>query len=137
MAWTTVAEFVEDLHAMSIAGVARSFSYPSSQVTTAELPTKFLGFPDLTQGVETFTSGLAKTVVTIELIVLIAPVLHNLNKENYDTSVEIIDAMQSALRTNAADLSLDAWQLRVATHQMGETTFWAVSGTLTASIGVS
>lgn len=136
MAWETVEEFVEDLHDLVIAGVTRAYSYPMIQVSTAELPVKFLGFPEIEQAVETFVSGLAQTTVTIELIVLISPALHGLNQANYDESIAIMDAMQAALKANSLQLGLNRWTISVATHQMGETVFWAVAGTLTASIGV-
>lgn len=136
MAFTNTAGLIDDLAGMTVSGINRVYDHPMIQVNTAELPVMFIGFPEIDQEVETLVAGLAQTFITIEVILLVAPALHNLNKANFDTSAALMDATQVSLKANALDFGLNSWRIQMATHQMGDTTYWAVVATVTASGGV-
>lgn len=136
MAYTNVAATVSGLAAMTVAGVNRVFDHPMIQVNTAELPILFIGFPEINQVVQTLLGGLAETAVVIEIIILVAPAMHSLNKANFDESVGLMDAMQAELKANTLGLGLNEWRIQMSTHQMGDTTYWAVVTTIMISGGV-
>ena len=137
MAFTNVATLKAQLATLTVTGVTTVFDHPMNQVNTAQLPIMFVGFPEIEEGVATFQSRPAQEIVTIELVILVGPALHNLNDANFDTSVDLMDALRDALVANADDFNLDKWNIKLSTNQLGDTTYWSVIATIIASGGVS
>lgn len=126
MGFTTVTQLVTDLNSLTLTGVVRYVASPPEQVTTAEIPLKFVAFPETESPIISFSSAKGLRQVSIEVVVLISPVLNNITPANYLKATQIIDDLEEKLEENAADFGLDRWTITIDTVQVGEATYWAV-----------
>ena len=133
MAFTTLTALVNALDAMTVSGVVKSHASPPNQMSTAELPLKFIGFPSEETPIISFDSTLGLRTASIELITLIAPVLHNTNRVNFPLTILLMDNIHTALKDNALLLGLDRWTSVLDTNQVGDTTYWSITTTIFVS----
>lgn len=133
MAFTTLAQLISDLDGMAVTGVVKSYGNPPQQISTAQIPLKFVAFPDTETPIISFASTGGLRAVSIELIILISPLLHNLTAANYDTSITLMDNLDAALRTNAASFGIDRWTMNMDTIQAGDANYWAIITNIFAS----
>lgn len=133
MAFTTITQLVSDLNDITLTGVKRYYANPPEQVNTADLPIKFIAFPEAESPIISFSSSKGLQQVSIEIAIVISPVLNSLTAANYLLSTQLMDRLEDALETNAADLGLDRWTMTLDTIQVGDANYWTVMANLFAS----
>lgn len=133
MAFTTITQLVSDLNDITLTGVVKYVANPPEQISTAELPLKFIAFPEAESPITSFSSSKGLQQVSIEIAIVISPVLNNLTATNYLTATQLMDRLETALETNAANLGLDRWTMTLDTIQVGDANYWTVMANLFVS----
>jgi hypothetical protein len=57
----------------------------------------------------------------------------NTQPANYTKALALIDALQTALTTEALNNVVDSWQMRLDGEQIGDTAYWVIVATVTGS----
>lgn len=129
----TYTEYTATLAGLIVTGVVKRYSAPPTQLSTAQLPAQW---PRLPQGETTIASlggEMGLPSFTCDLVVAIEVIGQNTQPANYAKCLAVIDAMQTALTTEALDGVVDTWTLRMDVEQIGDAAYWVIVATVTGS----
>ena len=100
MAVTTYRSFVDALEALTITGVSKQYTQgpPVGSPTTDDCPAQFVRYPGSDEHAIVFGEQLGWPTLRADLVVLVEPVGQNLGGENFDATVDMMDAVAIALR---------------------------------------
>jgi len=125
----TLRTFVDGLEALSITGVTRSYLQgpPTSGPVTADLPALFIAYPTLTGSRLTLGNQGGNGTLTAQLYILVEPVAQNMQGANYDATVAMVDALETALIAAACSIGgALSWSVRVTTFEVAGEAYWTV-----------
>lgn len=129
----TYTEYVATLAGLSITGVVKAYSSPPTQLSTAQLPAQWPRLPSGETAVASLGGEMGLPSFTCDLVVSIEVIGQNTQPANYAKCLAVIDAMQTALTTEALDGVVDTWTLRMDGEQIGDTAYWVIVATVTGS----
>lgn len=134
MAFTTYSALMNALGNLSVTGVTRVSASAPRQLNTADLPYMFPRVPGGESNIATHNGGRNLLRATAELVIVIEPVLQNMNNVNVATAATLIDNLTSVLASNAPSLGLDSWSIRADQEFVGgDTLYWVLVATLQLS----
>lgn len=130
MAPITMRTFVDGLEALSVTGVVRQHTQgpPAGATSTADLPAMFIHLPQIS-GATKMTLGNQGGGGSLEaqLIILVEPVAQNIHGVNWDATVDLADALETALiAAGCAIGGVLGWSIRVTNWAVAEVMYWAV-----------
>jgi len=130
MAFITLNTFVDGLEALVVAGVVRSYIHgpPSGAVSTADLPAKFVHLPGISGATRlAFGNQGGKGSLQAQVIILVEPVVQGRPPENFDATVDLVDAFEAALIAAGCSIGgILGWSVRVTIFSVAEIDYWAV-----------
>ena len=126
---TTYRAFVDGLEAISVTGVVRSYTQgpPSGAAGVTDCPAQYVRAPAGDESPVVFGSQGGFPTMTAELVILVEPVGQNRQPENFDDTVDMMDALTTALQ--AADCVTKAklrWSIRQTIDTVAGLDYWAV-----------
>ena len=132
---TTIAAYVSAIAGLSVSGVNRQYDYKPISVQTADLPASFVELPEAGRDdtYATTCDGSGKTR-TVELVVLLEAVNQSNPEPNYDATVAMMDALETALdgyRTSS-DLLID-YGVTSGGRGLGDAFYWAAIANVTGT----
>ena len=131
MGFTTYAAFVPALMDMTVSGVEKTLDEPPSQIAT--LPLMYPRLPTGDGAMEAFHSSAGLLSGTCEVVIVIEALRQNLQSVNFAAALAMMDALSTALKTNAGDIGIDSWQMQVEQDIIGDTAYWLLVATVEAS----
>jgi len=129
----TYTEYVATLAGLSITGVVKAYSSPPTQLSTAQLPAQWPRLPSGETAVASLGGEMGLPSFTCDLVVSIEVIGQNTQPANYTKALALIDALQTALTTEALNNVVDSWQMRLDGEQIGDTAYWVIVATVTGS----
>ena len=133
MAFSTYAAYVTALASIAVTGVSKAYTDPPRTISMAERPLSYPRIPSQERTAVTLTSVAGLKQATAELVFVI-------NAESLDTRavtfaeiLALIDAIDTALATNAASLGIDRWTIAPDYETIGGTVYWVLVATVEAS----
>ena len=129
----TYTEYTAMLAGLDVAGVTKRYTSPPTQLSTAQLPAQSPRLPSGETQVATMSGAAGLPAFTCDLVVAVEAWQQNTQPANYAKALTVIDAMQTALTTEALENVVDSWQMRVDVEQIGDTAYWAIVATVTGS----
>lgn len=129
----TFTSFVESLSEMTVAGVKRAYMSPPSQLSSADLPVMHPQLPEQTQDVITLNSSVGLFNIVCELVIVVKANQQGTAAANFSECLTLMDALNSALVSNASALNIDRWAIRQDGVAYGETAYWAIVARIEAS----
>ena len=129
----TYTEYVAILAGLSITGVVKAYSSPPTQLSTAQLPAQWPRLPSGETAVASLGGEMGLPSFTCDLVVSIEVIGQNTQPANYTKALALIDALQTALTTEALNNVVDSWQMRLDGEQIGDTAYWVIVATVTGS----
>lgn len=133
MAFTTYADYVADLAALTVTGVVRSYDHLPEQIETADLPALYVRLPAGENQTVTLTALGGLRQATCEIVIVVEPVQQNQNEPNFEACIGFLDALESALTTNALTIGIDQWSMRVEVDYVGDTAYWLLIASVQGS----
>ena len=130
---TTYRSFVDALEALSITGVVRQYTQgpPLGATGVPDCPAQYVRYPGATEAVTTFGAHGGWPTLRAELVVLVEPVGQNTAPANFDATVDMMDAMTTALQgTTCLCKSKAWWSMRLVIDTVAGTDYWAVVATV-------
>lgn len=134
MAYTGLAAFRTALGALSVTGVEASGRLLQRPETlSVSLPVSFPRMPTARSANITLGGTAGLKVGTMEFVIVVEAA--NLKTENLNlTSVcTLMDALDTALRGAINSLGLDEWEMRAQADYLGDSPYWMIVATITAS----
>lgn len=133
MAWS-YATFVNNLTALSITGVTRSYTSPPKQVNTADLPALWPQLPSAENNIVTFTYERGLRQSRVDLIIAVEPYDQNTSIANFAKTITLLDNVESALYANAMAIGIDRWSIEQGLMEVApETMYWILAVTVEGS----
>jgi len=129
----TYTEYAAMLSGLTIAGVTKAYNAPPTQLSTAQLPAQWPRLPIGETTIATMTGAAGLPSLSCDLVVAVETYGQNTQPANYAKCLAVIDAMQTALTTEALDGVVDTWTLRMDGEQIGDTAYWVIVATVTGS----
>ena len=129
MAPTTYRSFVDALEAMSVTGVDRDFTQgpPLGAPGVADCPFKYIRYPGGDERPIVFGSHGGWPTLTAEVVIGIEPVGQKDAGNNFDDTVDLMDALNTALRALACiTKSKLNWNIRQTIDTVAGQQYWAV-----------
>ena len=124
------AEFAATLAALDVSGVATKYTAPPAVDSVTNYPAMFPNLPSNERASETLTSASGLKRATCELVLLVARDALGTRDGNFDAAVALIDAIDTALATEAAaNHQIDNWSIVPEVNDYG----WALVATVEAS----
>lgn len=120
----SLATFAADIADMTVSGVVRKYTAPPDQVNHADLPCSYPRLPEAERETVTLTSETGLRSMAIELVVVVEAIQQGLNTVNFPAAVGLIDALDTALTTEAAAGVVDSWATRLDADYIGDTAYW-------------
>ena len=128
----TVAGFAGGLAALTITGVAEAHTEPPRVI--ARVPCSYPRLPDQDDSeIAAFNSTVGLRAASIELVILVNPILQNTQSANYSLTLDLIDALHTALAAAAATLQIDRWSIRGEWDTINSVPYWAIVATVDGS----
>ena len=119
----TYGGFITNLMAMSVTGVASTSAAPPRVDASANYPQMFPRLPEGEREILTVGSTAGLTSAVVDVVVVIERDALNLSETNFDDTVTIMDALNSALVTEAAaNNEIDSWSFEALQTEWG----WSV-----------
>lgn len=115
----TYTDFVSDIAGMTVSGVTRQYTAPPQQLSTADLPASYPRLPIADNQSVTLTHGRGLLTAAVELVVVMEPYRQGTNVANFTATVTMIDAIETAIVTNAADYDIDRWNIVQSVEEYG------------------
>jgi len=127
---TTYRSFVDALEALDISGVNRQYDQgpPIAQVGVADCPFQYVRYPgsDEERAIVFGEQG-GYYEMHADLVVCVEPVGQNVGPENFDDTVDMMDAVQTALQgMGCITDSKSAWNLKQTIDTVAGQEYWAV-----------
>ena len=131
----TYSAFTTMLAGLNVAGVTKHFSQAPSQLSTAQLPAMWPRLPSGKTEVATLNGETGWDVLTCDLLVAVEAESQGTQPQNWQRSISIVDALQVALKAEAAthERIVDSWVIRLSQDQIGDTVYWVIVATVTGS----
>ena len=127
---TTYRSFVDALEALSISGVNRQYTQgpPIGAPGTADCPFQYVRYPGSEEeSAIVFGEQGGYYELHAELVICIEPVGQNTAFENFDDTVDMMDAVQTTLQAMGCITdSKSAWSLRQTIDTVAGQEYWAV-----------
>ena len=121
----TYTTFVNNVAGMSISGVTRAYTAPPQQLSTADLPASYPRLPIADNQSVTLTHGRGLLAAAVEIVVVMEPYRQGTNVVNFAACVTMIDAIETALATNANTYDVDRWNIIQTIEEYGvDRPFW-------------
>ena len=129
----TYTEYVAMLAGLTVTGVVKRYPTPPTQLNTAQLPAQWPRLPGGETQIITLTSGAGLPAMACDLVIAVEAYGQNTQPANYAKAVAVVDALNTALLTEAADGVIDGWALRLEVDQIGDVAYWVIVATVTGS----
>lgn len=129
MAYITLAAFVDGLEALQVEGVNRRFIHgvPAGMVNKPAVPALFIARPVATGGKLVFGSQGGTGNLTAQLHILVKAVAQDYQERNFDSTVRMVDALESALfDVECAVGGAMGWSIRVTVVAVAGHDYWTV-----------
>ena len=125
---TTYRSFVDALEALDITGVNRQYTQGPPTAQVADCPFQYVRYPGSEEEhAIVFGEQGGRYELHAELVVCVEPVGQNVAPENFDDTVDMMDAVQAALQ--GASCITDSklrWSLRQTIDTVAGQEYWAV-----------
>lgn len=115
----TYTTFVNNVAGMTISGVTRAYTSPPQQLSTADLPASYPRLPIADNQSVTLTHGRGLLTAAVEIVVVLEPYRQGTNVANFAACVTMIDAIETALATNANTYDIDRWNIIQTIEEYG------------------
>ncbi|KKN74777.1 hypothetical protein LCGC14_0386700 [marine sediment metagenome] len=132
MAFTTYAAFVPTLMDISVSGVTTKLDEPPTQLSGG-LPLMYPRLPTGHGEIVAFDVSSGLLEATCELVIVIEPVLQNLQAVNFAAALSLMDALDTGLRAGADGVGIDSWEMRIVEETIGDTAYWLLITAVEAS----
>jgi xanthine/uracil permease len=129
----TYTEYVAILAGLDVTGVVKVYTAPPTQLSTAQLPAQWARLPQGETTIATLTGAAGLPSFTCDLVIAVEAMGQNTQPANYAKCLALIDALQTALTTEALENKVDSWTLRMDAEQIGETAYWTLVASVTGS----
>jgi len=129
VAYITLATFVNGLEALVIEGVTRRYIHgvPAAVVNVPDLPALFVAYPVATGGKLAFSGQGGTGTVGAQLHILVEAVAQDYQERNFDRTVAMADALETALFTVACAVGGNlSWSIRVTNVAVAGEMYWVV-----------
>ncbi len=130
----SITSFVTALSGLTVSGVARAYTYPPLQISTADLPASFVRPPSVDHAPLSTCDDISDEI-TCQLVVAIEPTGQSIQPTNYASMLTIADALNAALKTGYTSLgALVTWTIAAQDREpviIGGTPYWGVTATVT------
>lgn len=129
----TYTSFVNGLAAIAVAGVTRKYTSPPSQISSADLPAMYPRLPEGNQEIASFGYQAGIFAASCELVVLVKANQQGTAAANFTQCLTLLDALNTAIDSNALTLKVDRWTLRQDGEFVGDAVYWALVAKVEAS----
>ena len=129
----TYTDYAAMLSGLTITGVTKAYGAPPAQLSTAQLPAQWPRLPSGEMTIASLTGAAGLPSLTCDLVIAVEVIGQNVQPANYAKCLAMIDALQTALTTEALDGVVDSWQMRLDAEQIGDTSYWVIVATVTGS----
>lgn len=127
----TIRTFKDGLNALSIAGVNRRVDEINRDVNVADLPFQYCELPQTGSDFMTFTRLDINPIRTVDLVVIVRPIVMATNEENHDDLIDLADNVVTALAGSISNVHIDSYSLALEPRTIGGTDYHAVVATVT------
>ena len=128
----TTKDFADGLAALSVAGVVEQHTEPPRVI--AAVPAMYPRLPDQDNSeIAAFNSEVGLRAASIELVILVNPLLQNTQSANYSLTLDLIDALYTTLVGATATLGIDRWSIRGEWDTVNNVPYWAIVATVDGS----
>lgn len=129
---TTYAAYAAAVGALTVTGVTRKYDHTPVSLSAADLPAQFIRLPNggRDAGAVSTCSGSGKRR-DIELVICVEAVGLDNAEPNFDATVSMMDALETALAAMTKPLPIISYELRSGGVSVGGTGYWAVIATIT------
>jgi hypothetical protein len=125
MAFTYTA-YVSGVAGITISGVTRQYTSPPATINTADLPASYPRLPGGDNETATLTYGRGLHSAVVELCVVLEPVRQSSNSVNYIAALTMLDAIKTALTSNASTYGIDRWGIQIEIDRIGDVDYWQI-----------
>jgi hypothetical protein len=129
----TYTEYVAILAGLDVAGVVKTYTAPPTQLSTAQIPAQWARLPSGETAIASMGGQMGLPSLTCDLVIAVEAMQQNTQPANYTKALALIDALQTALTTEALNNVVDSWQMRLDGEQIGDTAYWVIVATVTGS----
>ena len=139
MASTTFRTFVDNIEALEVAGVTRRYIEGPPASSAAATPFQYVRYPRGNQGPIVFGEGGGPPTMIAEMVICVEEVAQNVQSENFDNTVDMMDAVNTAIRAAGncwPGKGKANWEIRMGVDTVAGTDYWAVITTITGSGGL-
>lgn len=132
---TTIAAFATAIGGLTVSGVKRSVDYSRVTVDRPDLPFQFVDLPGSASATEVVSTcnDLGKSR-TVDLVVCVKAINQDNVHPNFDATVAIMDAIETALDayedTSALIIS---YEISAGLREVGGLPYWAVTASVTGT----
>ncbi len=132
MALVTYKQFLDNIQALEITGVKKSYDGPPKSIPSANLPAKFPALPSGDESPLAFGGGVQFPAMTADMVVVYDTFQGNTPMYNLEETVKIMDNVAAALRGGQLNQRKNSFTMNVATVDIASVTYWAVVTTVTS-----
>ena len=125
------ATFKAALDDVVIAGVRRKESIVGTDVSPADLPYQYVRLPQTDVTEWTFSRVPLLKTRTLQLVVVVRPIVQGTNIENHDDMITMADSVETALTGAITNVAIEQYSLALETVDIGATSYHAVVVTVT------
>ena len=125
MAATTYRSFIDGLEALSISGVVQAYT-EGVPASISRLPASFVQLPEGEERAIRAGTPTGWPTLRADLVVLYEAAGKGDQGPNFDGTVDMMDAVQAALRGFDPGQVRPSWSMRMATVTVAGTGYWAV-----------
>lgn len=131
---TTFRQFVDRLEAIAVTGVKLSSTTgrPNS-LNSSDLPAKWVQFPRGEDGTFTVFDGVGGwPALHAEIAIAVEAVGQSDGPENFDLSVDMMDALQAALEDTECGITKTkiTWNIVLTIRAVAEVAYWTIVSTV-------
>ena len=130
---TTYRAFVDALEALTVTGVTRQFTQgpPSGATGVGDCPAQYVRAPSGNERPLVFGEQGGWATMTAEVVILVEPVGQNRQPDNFDNTVDMMDALTTALQgASCITKSKINWSIRQTIDTVAGMDYWAVVATV-------
>lgn len=129
MAFTGYDQLMDDLDDLTISGVSKSTKFSPRLITEKQTPWKYSRIPIGSGELSTLGFGSGLKRATVELVVLVCPVMLSIHETNLQLAVTIMDSLASQLLdpTVMDTLGLDMFNITFEDITVGDSaSYWSL-----------
>ena len=126
---TTYRAFVDALEALVVTGVERRYTSgpPAGSTGVGDCPAQYVRLPAGNEAGIAFDGQGGWPSLSAELVILVEPVAQNRQPDNFDNTVDMMDALTTALQgASCYTKSKLSWAIRQAIDTVAGQDYWAV-----------